>query len=39
VFCQAHLVPGKEVIALTAATATIRNPATGTITTYRRLGR
>jgi hypothetical protein len=27
---------GREVIALTEATATIKNPATGTITTYRR---
>ena len=30
------LLQGKEVIALTADTATIRNPVTGTITTYRR---
>jgi hypothetical protein len=30
------LLQGKEVIALTADTASIRNPRTGTITTYRR---
>jgi hypothetical protein len=30
------LLQGKEVIALTEATATIRNPSSGTITTYRR---
>jgi hypothetical protein len=30
------LLEGREVIALTADTATIRNPATGAITTYRR---
>jgi hypothetical protein len=30
------LLQGREVVALTEATATIRNPTTGTITTYRR---
>jgi hypothetical protein len=30
------LLEGREVVALTEATATIRNPTTGTITTYRR---
>ena len=30
------LLQGKEVIALTADTATIRNPATGSLMTYRR---
>jgi hypothetical protein len=30
------LLEGREVVALTEATATIRNPSTGTITTYRR---
>jgi hypothetical protein len=33
------LLEGKEVIALTADTATIRNPATGSITTYRRFNK
>ena len=33
------LLPGKEVIALTADTATIRSPATGSITTYRRFNK
>jgi hypothetical protein len=33
------LLQGKEVIALTADTATIRNPVTGTITTYRRFNK
>ena len=33
------LLQGKEVIALTADTATIRNPATGSLTTYRRFNK
>jgi hypothetical protein len=33
------LLQGKEVIALTEATATIRNPHTGAITTYRRFNK
>ena len=33
------LLEGKEVIALTADTATVRNPATGSITTYRRFNK
>ena len=33
------LSQGKEVIALTADTATIRNPATGSLTTYRRFNK
>jgi hypothetical protein len=33
------LLQGKEVIALTEATASIRNPRTGTVTTYRRLNK
>jgi hypothetical protein len=30
------VLQGRDVIALTEATATIRNPATGSLTTYRR---
>jgi hypothetical protein len=33
------LLQGKEVIALTADTATIRNPAMGGLTTYRRFNK
>ena len=33
------LLQGKEVIVLTADTATIRNPATGSLTTYRRFNK
>jgi hypothetical protein len=33
------LLQGREVIALTEATATIRNPDTGAITTYRRFNK
>ena len=35
----ALLLQGKEVIALTADTATIRNPAMGSLTTYRRFNK
>jgi hypothetical protein len=33
------LLQGRQVIALTEATATIRNPATGSLTTYRRFNK
>jgi hypothetical protein len=33
------LLQGREVVALTADTATIRNPVTGTVTTYRRFNK
>jgi hypothetical protein len=33
------LLQGREVVALTEATATIRNPDTGAITTYRRFNK
>jgi hypothetical protein len=33
------MLQGKEVIAITADTATIKNPSTGAITVYRRINK